>query len=112
MAAPMITPASRTRQLSCTIGIRPTYRAVRIQPAAPSTSSVKTVAQLAPWYPKSGMSTRLSARLATTLQPSAHVKADRRPDAFRGPVNAVLADTLTTGTASNLAAGAEPREAR
>src|SRR5260370_41277369 len=102
MARPMITPASRTRQLSCTIGIRPTYRAVRIPPAAPSTSSVKTVAQLAPWYPKSGMSARLSARLATTLQPAAHVKDDLRSDAIRAPTNGLLSDSRPRGQASTL----------
>src|SRR5581483_11198166 len=54
-AAPISRPASKMRQLRAGTAIRPTWRATRIQPAIASTSSVATVAQLAPWSPKSGI---------------------------------------------------------
>src|SRR5438132_12584932 len=107
MAAPMTSPARMTRQLSAATGTRPTYLAVRIQPATASASSVKTVAQLAPMKLKGGISARLSPTLATTLHAAAQEKEDCRSDAFSAPMKVLLMNAIPRARARILRAGSD-----
>src|SRR5437588_4849996 len=104
---PMTRPPSTGRQVSGITGTVPTCRLVRYQATPPRTSSVSTVAQLAPRYPKLGMSAKLSARFATRLQPAAHVNDDCRSDALSAPLKALFTKPSARPSESIRSAGSD-----